>query len=33
MTEKTVEQYHFQSRDVIGYGAFGTVYKAFDNKS
>ena len=33
MTEKTIDHYSFSTKEVLGSGAFGTVFKAIDIKS
>ena len=32
MTEKTIDYYSFNTKEVLGSGAFGTVFKAINNK-
>jgi len=32
MNEKTVDKYHFFTTDLIGRGAFGSVYRGMDTK-
>lgn len=32
MNEKTVDKYHFCTTDLIGRGAFGSVYRGIDTK-